>query len=264
MQEKIFLTFLFLCVLKGKFVSSIECPSYGISMSYEDDNNFSAKYVNVDTYDLCGIFCARSDTCEYWTWYKENSRSNKYDDFDCLLFTSDKQLTSNDGAISGEKMCPSTIEPEPDCGNCSPQPIRFAAKNLTKITFDDGQDANYLDKIEGVGDSSLCGKLCAITTPCIYWTWYKATDGKRHANSCLMFDNIIQLQYNENAISGEMNYPDTDPEDRCPLVEDECNDPCVVDPEPGPYNEANVLHFAGAMNALGMAFYVAVMSAIRM
>ena len=37
--------------------------------------------------------------------------------------------------------------------------------------------------------------------------------------------------------------PDTDPEDRCPLVEDDCSDPCIVDPEPGPHNDGNVVQF---------------------
>ena len=108
MQEKVLLTFLFLCVLKGAFVSSlkdIKCPADGISMSYEDDDNFIAKYEGVDTYDLCGTFCARSESCEYWTWYKEYYHSSKYRGLDCLLFTSDKQLTTNSEAVSGEKMC---------------------------------------------------------------------------------------------------------------------------------------------------------------
>jgi len=266
MQEKALLTFLLLCVLEGGFVSSLECPADGISMSYEDDNNYERMYKQVDSFDLCGIFCARSDTCEFWTWYKETSNSKKYDRLDCLLFSNNDQIQSNDGAYSGVKMCPESIEPEPDCDQCSPQPVRFLAKNLTKITFDDGQDVNYLDKIEDVGNSRLCGELCAITTPCIYWTWYKSHDGKRDPKTCLMFNNIIQLQYNENAISGEKHYPDTNPEDTCPLVEDSCIDPCVIDPEPGPHNAGNVVPFGDecAMKVLGMAFYLAVAAVIRM
>jgi len=266
MQEKALLTFLLLCVLKEGFVSSLECPADGMSMSYEDDNNYDKIYKQVDSFDLCGIFCARSDTCEYWTWYKKDSNSKKYDRMDCLLFSNSEQIQSNLGAYSGEKYCPESIEPEPACGDCSPEPIRFLAKNLTKITFDNGDNVNYLDKIEDVGNSRLCGQLCAITTPCIYWTWYKSHDGKRDAHSCLMFDNIIQLQYNENAISGEKNFPNDDPEDSCPLIKDTCNDPCVIDPEPGPHNAGNVVSFGdkGAMKVLGMAFYVAVMAVIRM
>lgn len=266
MQEKVLLTFLLLCVLKGGFVSSLECPAEGISMSFEDDDNWEKVYKKVDSYKLCGIFCARSDICEFWTWYKEDSNSKKYDRLDCLLFSNNDQIQSNLGAYSGAKMCPE-IEAEPDCDQCSPQPVRFLTKNLTKISFDDGQDNNALDKILDVGNSHLCGELCAITTPCIYWTWYKSHSGMfRDPKTCLMFNNIIQLQYNENAISGEKHYPNTDPEDTCPLLEDSCIDPCVIDPEPGPPNAGNVVPFGDecAMKVLGMAFYLAVTAFIRM
>jgi len=266
MKQNLLITFLLVCVLEGVFVSALKCPSEGISMSFEDDNNYLVKYPNVDTPDLCGTFCSRSEECEFWTWYSKDSDTEKYDDLDCLLFDSQDQLNQIDGATSGDKTCPESIEPEPECGKCSPEPIRFSAKNLTQITFDDGKDQNYLEKIDGVHDSSLCGSLCAITTPCIYWTWYESKVGNRDAHSCLMFDNIVQLQFNEYAISGEKNYPDINPEDSCPLVEDICNDPCVVDPEPGPYNAGNAVQFGDKcpMKALGIAFYVAVMAVIRM
>jgi len=267
MKQNLLITFLLVCVLEGVFVSALKCPSTGISMSLEDDKNYlEPKYPNVDTYGLCGTFCSRTEECKFWTWYSKGSNSKKYNDLDCLLFDSDDQLTQTDGATSGDKTCPEDIELEPACGKCSPEPVRFSAKNLTQITFDDGQDKNYLEEIDGVGDSSLCGSLCAITTPCIYWTWYKSKVGNRDAHSCLMFDNIVQLQFNEYAISGEKNYPDINPEDSCPLVEDICNDPCVVDPEPGPHNAGNAVQFGdkGAMKALGIAFYVAVMAVIRM
>jgi len=264
MKENLLITFLLVCVLKGAFVFALQCPSPGISMSLEDDNNFFVKYANVDTFDLCGTFCARSEECKYWTWFSEDySDFRKYNDLDCLLFKNAEQLTQIDGTTSGEKMCPDTIEEEPECKNCSPEPIRFSIKDLNEISFDDGDNANFLDKIEGVGDSSLCGKLCAITTPCIYWTWYSSKSGKREANTCLMFDNIVQLRHNENAISGEKHNPDPNPEDSCPLT---CPDPCVINPEPGPNNAGNALQFTdkSMMEVLGMAFYVAVMAAIKM
>ena len=79
---------------------------------------------------------------------------------------------------------------------------------MDKITFDDGDRNNYIDKIDGVGDATLCGQLCALTTACVYWTWYApgVTDnggyGKRSAHTCLMFDNIEDLRYNSYATSG--------------------------------------------------------------
>jgi len=248
MKEKLLITFLLVCVLEGAF--ALDCPADDISMSKEDDNNFYEKYPNVDTFDLCGTFCARSDRCNFWTWYSMSSDSKMYDELDCLLFESDNQLTQTDGTKSGYKMCPTTIDPEPECKKCSPEPIRFAAKELDEISFDDGQDANFVDKIEGVGEASLCGKLCAITTPCIYWTWYKFTESsKRKMNTCLMFDNIVQLRHNENAISGEKHNPEPKPEGTCT--------PC---------NAGNSVQLMekGVMQVFGMAFYVAVMAAIKM
>jgi len=247
MKEMLLITFLLVCVLEGAF--ALDCPADDISMSKEDDNNFYVKYPKVDTFDLCGTFCARSDRCKFWTWYSMISATKKYDELDCLLFESDDQLNTINGAKSGKKLCPTTIYPEPECKACSPEPIRFAAKELDDISFDDGQDANYLDKVPGVGESSLCGKLCAITTPCIYWTWYKRTDGKRNIYDCLMFDNIIQLRHNENAISGEKHNPITNPEATC-----------------APCNAGNSVQLMekGVITVFGMAFYVAVMAAIKM
>jgi len=264
MKEKLLITFLLVCVLEGAFASGkIQCPAEDMSMTLEGDENFIAKYQNVDSMDLCGTFCARSDNCKFWTWFSKNSDTTKYRDLDCLLFDSDDQTVTLIGAISGEKTCPSTIRPEPECKDCSPDPIRFKVKSLSEISFHGGDDANYVDIIEEVGDSSLCGKLCAITTPCIYWTWYSSDYGKRKENTCLMFDNIVQLQHNPVAISGEKHSPDPDVEETCPL---QCPEPCVIDPEPGPNNAGNSVQLIekGVMKVFGMAFYVAVMAAIKM
>jgi len=194
MKEKLLITFLLVCVLEGVLASGkIQCPAEDISMTLEGDDNSYVKYQNVDTYDLCGTFCARSDKCKFWTWYDRYSDSTKYDFLDCLLFESDDQLTQIDGAISGEKMCPFGKNPEPECKDCSPEPIRFKEKSLNEISFDDGNNANYVDIIEGVGESTLCGRLCAITTPCIYWTWYSSQYGKRKGNTCLMLTTLYSF-----------------------------------------------------------------------
>jgi len=229
-MQNAFLSFVFLCGLEVVMGTTFECPLNGITMTREDDDNYYRKYENVDSHPLCGIFCARSERCNYWTWFQKNS--HKHDELDCLLFESNDQMLQNDGAISGENNCPANLEPEPTCPSCGVIPIDFTAKNLDYITFDNGLKQNYIDEIPGVGDSKLCGDLCAITAACAYWTWYKA--GAK-ADTCLMFNNIEQLQYNTDAYSGNKYYPDSTPEPGC---QPPCSD---VKPEPGPDNAANAL-----------------------
>jgi len=267
MNRKLLIFFFLSCVLEGSFgFKSFECPMNSMSFTKEQDVNWYTKYENVDSEKLCGTFCARSEKCLYWTWFESHSYSDKkLKTKDCLLFEESDQINSKSYAISGEKNCPQEVKPEPDCPYCYSPPIEFTADNgnLTNISFDDGKSANYINDIDDVGTSELCGQLCAITTPCVYWTWY-GPGSPRHEKTCLMFDNIHELNYNEYAYSGNKYFPDSSKDDPdCATVVQECPDPC---PDPGPDNAANSLQVKdkGLMQFLWMACFFAFMMAFKM
>jgi len=228
MIRKVILSFLILCVLRRTYGSSTglekfdNCPMPGISMTnQESDENFSQKYSKVDTYKICGTFCSRTTGCQYWTWFSQAMYG--FEAKDCLLFESEEQTNARTGAYSGEKNCPDPKEkPEPECPNCLPLPIEFSDHNvLDKIAFDDGQSSNFIESIQGIHEEDVCGNLCAVTTPCLYWTWYNYSTGGRDANTCLLFDDraLPELRYNSYARSGNKYYPQTNPEPGCRVCE---------------------------------------------
>jgi len=264
MQGTLF-SFFILLGFGTSFVSAFICPLGDTSMTLEnDDNFFTLVYEKVDSWELCGLFCARSEKCLYWTWF-DTKYTSKHNIHDCLLFDNNRQQHSLTGVISGEKNCPENVQPEPSCPRCAKTTdngllIEFTEKNLDYITFDDGQSQNYIDEIPNVGDSKLCGHLCAITTACVYWTWYDDGDS-RDANTCLMFDNIVELQYNENAYSGNKYYPNSDRTE--PECTPACPDPCPNDPGPGPDNAAE-LPSKDVTKYLGIATFVGLVAVFWM
>ena len=49
-----------------------------------------------------------------------------------------------------------------------------------------------------------CGRICNSTTPCKFWSWGKEESDN---HNCLLFEADIELDYNNNWISGEKGYP---------------------------------------------------------
>jgi len=192
------------------------CPMEDISMDDGNDDNYFDKLEDVDSYLLCGIFCARTSKCNFWTWFESSVSPNAK--HDCLLFEANAQTKSISYAWSGENNCPYNMEKEPSCPkHYSVSITKFGPQQpLDEISFDDGQTSNFKDLIKGVGNKDLCGELCARTTICVYWTWYASSNNNREGGDCVMFDNLSELHHDSYAVSGDKYYPNTNPEDYCP------------------------------------------------
>merc|ERR1712076_309667 len=232
-----------------------DCPMEHITLSDGSDSNCFEKLKN-DSYKLCGTFCSRTDNCNYWTWY-EHASGSIYDDNDCLLCIDDEQTGAFAGAYSGESTCPASIEKEPSCPTHGITTIGLEKQPLTSISFDDGEEDNFINKIDEVGDAGLCGELCARTTACVYWTWYSSSSSHRSSNDCLMFDNIKYVHNNPATTSGDKFNPNTTPEDGCP------NPNPGPDPGPGPDNGADTFNLPAKVLTmyLGIAIFVGLISA---
>ena len=50
-----------------------------------------------------------------------------------------------------------------------------------------------------------CGRICNSTTPCKFWSWGKETSDNH--NKCFLYETDIELDYNNNWISGERGCP---------------------------------------------------------
>merc|ERR1712018_666865 len=229
-----------------------DCPMPDISLSDGKDSNCFETLKDVDSYKLCGTFCARTDNCKYWTWFEDSAISD-YDDRDCLLCTNDEQTKRSDGAYSGESTCPTTMEKEPPCPTYGITTIGLEKQPLTSISFDDGEgEDNFVNKVEGVGNRELCGELCGRTTACVYWTWYSRSGNGRSQYDCLMFDNIKYVHYNSATPSGDKKNPNTTPEDGCP----------GPNPGPGPDNGADTFNLPAKVltKYLWIAIFVGLIS----
>jgi len=226
--------------IEGNFA----CPMDDISMDDGRNENYFDHLDNVGSYLLCGTFCARTDNCNYWTWFEYGSTSER-----CLLFDANAQTNSKPGAKSGEKDCPADIVQEPACPeDYDITIVKFGPQQpLNEISFDDGKTANYLDIIKDVENERLCGQLCARTTVCLYWTWYQSEHINRKEGDCVMFDSLNELNDDDHAISGDKYWPNTTPEGYCE----------------GVTGASAEIQNSGLLCLLGMATYAVFIKAFR-
>ena len=66
----------------------------------------------------------------------------------------------------------------------------------------------YFQDVPDVASWEDCGRICALTTTCKYWSWGKeeAIDGS--ANICYLYENDASLEFNNNYVSGELGCPE--------------------------------------------------------
>ena len=66
-----------------------------------------------------------------------------------------------------------------------------------------GVTGTWFQYVPYVASWEDCGRICALTTVCKYWTW-----GKVAGSYCYLYDNDYGIYLDSNYVSGEFGCPE--------------------------------------------------------
>ena len=72
-----------------------------------------------------------------------------------------------------------------------------------------GNTDKWLDSVPYVTSWEDCGRICALTTNCNFWSWYEGEE-------CFLYETDTGLEFSVSFISGERGCP----EDQCLYAEE--------------------------------------------